>query len=442
MGKGLRLAGAIRGEHARVGLAAVMPLIHKFRHIFGMDNAPMPVVTIRDNVGSSWLGRHLHWPYRARRPNEIQIQRSVLQDARTLERVVAHEMAHNFVAVESQEAGLTPPDEPHGRAFLAAAAIINRAVGDDCFITVTSDQTYSIDNVCLKPYTLLIGKAAGGGLGYTYAVRPSAEQKAVIERALLLGARVAMTTDLYWAQGRALKIGSRRLTTIDADKEPKRAAELIALFNAAEDRTDLEYAALLAANTKERAQRSLDLRARNRAAFERDLAARRQPPAFGELPPAPPGGALHTRLPSFAAGTARAKNIYPVRARERAIAARIVNALDVSDLQPQYRRLHERPRGCDPMTGHCHTATNAFFHATGGFDGPYLPYFIEHEGASHWYLVNTDTGAIVDLTASQFKTQPPYERGRRGPAMRGSKPDTDPTHRAARLLARAGFIRT
>lgn len=129
-----------------------------------------------------------------------------------------------------------------------------------------------------------------------------------------------------------------------------------------------------------------------------------------------------------------ASNLLPRRARERRIALAVQRSLDVADLKPEWKRKHAR--GCDAMTGHCFTATNAFFHLTGGYDGPYLPLYVKHEGASHWFLVDTRDNTVVDLTASQFRTRPPYDRGRRA-GMRANKGgDTVPTRAAERLIER------
>jgi hypothetical protein len=37
---------------------------------------------------------------------------------------------------------------------------------------------------------------------------------------------------------------------------------------------------------------------------------------------------------------------------------------------------------------------------------------VKHEGDTHWYLVNVNTTQKLDPTATQFKTRPPYIKGR------------------------------
>lgn len=130
-----------------------------------------------------------------------------------------------------------------------------------------------------------------------------------------------------------------------------------------------------------------------------------------------------------------ARNLYPSRKRERALALRVQRSLDVSDLKPEWKRKHARGT-CDAMTGHCFTATNAFFHATGGADGPYVPEYVKHEQSTHWFLVDKRDGSIVDLTASQFRKQPDYEKGKRAGMRANRGGDSVPTRAAERTIAR------
>ena len=75
-----------------------------------------------------------------------------------------------------------------------------------------------------------------------------------------------------------------------------------------------------------------------------------------------------------------------------------------------------RPPWCgnaNYLAGHCYVASEAFFHLVGGFKSDWRPAFIRWEGSPHWYLVNTLTGKLVDLTASQFSSLLDYSSGRR-----------------------------
>jgi|SRR5271154_5964682 len=65
---------------------------------------------------------------------------------------------------------------------------------------------------------------------------------------------------------------------------------------------------------------------------------------------------------------------------------------------------------CDPMTGHCYVASEAAYHMLGGKTAGWTPMFVRHEGSPHWFLRGPG-GKYVDITASQFKTPVPYDKG-------------------------------
>ena len=58
--------------------------------------------------------------------------------------------------------------------------------------------------------------------------------------------------------------------------------------------------------------------------------------------------------------------------------------------------------------GHCYVACEALSHLTGG---QFKPYFIQHEGAPHWFLKGP-TGTVLDPTFEQFKSKVPYREGK------------------------------
>lgn len=63
----------------------------------------------------------------------------------------------------------------------------------------------------------------------------------------------------------------------------------------------------------------------------------------------------------------------------------------------------------NPLAGHCYVASEVLMHLLGD---KWKPCQVRHEGASHWYLKHRKTGEILDVTASQFETPVPYEKGR------------------------------
>jgi hypothetical protein len=89
-----------------------------------------------------------------------------------------------------------------------------------------------------------------------------------------------------------------------------------------------------------------------------------------------------------------------------ALGARVVRALS-DDL----RRAPWRGSP-NALAGHCYVASEALWHALGGPCSGYTPVRMRHEGSPHWALRHDATGAVVDLTAGQFRTLPDYGRAR------------------------------
>jgi len=82
----------------------------------------------------------------------------------------------------------------------------------------------------------------------------------------------------------------------------------------------------------------------------------------------------------------------------------IVKSLTPDLLKPQFRGTH-------PLAGHCYVASEAYYHLKGGKAAGLYAVNLKHEGASHWWI--EDNGKVVDLTAVQFSTPVPYDKGRR-----------------------------
>ena len=81
--------------------------------------------------------------------------------------------------------------------------------------------------------------------------------------------------------------------------------------------------------------------------------------------------------------------------------------------------------------GNCYVTAESLFHLLGGKAAGYTPHTVRHEGSVHWYLRHETKSidgiyfaTIIDPTASQFKSQPPYHKGRargfltKGPSKR------------------------
>ena len=84
----------------------------------------------------------------------------------------------------------------------------------------------------------------------------------------------------------------------------------------------------------------------------------------------------------------------------------ITDSLTRDLLHPQYKNLRAHP-----LTGHCYVASEVLYHLWGKQNG-YKPACMSHEGSVHWFLRNTITDHVIDITAGQFQTVPDYSRAR------------------------------
>jgi hypothetical protein len=163
-----------------------------------------PIVLVKSELGANWLGKD-KWSEKNPLTSTITLQRSILHDPRTLERVVAHEMVHHrdFLA-------MTPADiafarvvkhDGHGAAFLEGAERVNAIMGPN-FVTVHSDKEY-VHAPHTKEFYVLIAPAHRGRLGWAWAGRLSPEAQAIVAEKEREGAKLVRTTDLRWTAGKA-----------------------------------------------------------------------------------------------------------------------------------------------------------------------------------------------------------------------------------------------
>ena len=86
-------------------------------------------------------------------------------------------------------------------------------------------------------------------------------------------------------------------------------------------------------------------------------------------------------------------------------------------LSPDLLKKEYRAKNSDnPTYGHCYVASEALFYSLA--DARYTPVRARDEvGVVHWWIVDKQTGEILDPTAEQYTSKglkPPYERGRAG----------------------------
>ena len=81
---------------------------------------------------------------------------------------------------------------------------------------------------------------------------------------------------------------------------------------------------------------------------------------------------------------------------ERSLIQQIQRFLKTTDakafLKPEYR-----VNGKHPYYGHCYVASEVLYHVMGGEHSGYDVYQMNHEGSSHWFLMN-ESGRVLDPT--------------------------------------------
>lgn len=187
-------------------MAVIDDLIDKYMRMLSIDGAK-PVVVVKTRIGASWLGRD-RWTSRMPHTTTMELQRSIVGDPRTLERVVAHEMVHhrdNLALTPEQihlvRLGIKP--DSHGASFRQGAAIINAVMGPD-FVTKTSDQDYVEAPPERDLYLLIVPLGEyGGRLGFAWAARLSPEALSIVAKRALEGGKLVRTRDRRWTNSRA-----------------------------------------------------------------------------------------------------------------------------------------------------------------------------------------------------------------------------------------------
>jgi hypothetical protein len=187
-------------------MSLIDDLIDKYMRMLSIDGAK-PIVVVKTRIGASWLGRD-RWTSRMPHTTTMELQRSIVGDPRTLERVVAHEMVHHRdhlaltpEQIELVKLGIKP--DSHGASFLQGAAVVNAVMGPD-FVTKMSDQGYVQAPPERDLYLLIVPlREYGGRLGFAWAARLSPEALSVVAKRALEGGKLVRTRDRRWTNSRA-----------------------------------------------------------------------------------------------------------------------------------------------------------------------------------------------------------------------------------------------
>lgn len=216
-------------------IAMIESFVEKYLAMLGEQDLPRPQIEFRSNIVAEWLGQDV-WSLR-KPTTTLRLQKSILGDPRTLERVIAHEMIHHVdflrmsepeieMLVEMRKLGRKTYRDAHGESFLAKAAQINVAMGDG-FVTKVSDAEYvTARNV--KPFFLLIVplSTTNDKLGWAWAARLSGDGQTRVAKQLALGARLVQSTNDLWLYGAKIK----KYGGVSVPRKPEDQAELRRLF--------------------------------------------------------------------------------------------------------------------------------------------------------------------------------------------------------------------
>lgn len=152
---------------------------------------PTPKFKIVHNATPKWLGR---CSVLRKEKNGveyfdhiIEVQKSIIDDEKTLHRILAHELIHYWqhqdlekVKNELSVRRRFRPN-PHGKSFQEIAGKMNAVYGKD-YVTTTSDLSYVVNQE--KQFYIII-QPHGKKFGATKAVQLSAKQKEEIKRRIV-----------------------------------------------------------------------------------------------------------------------------------------------------------------------------------------------------------------------------------------------------------------
>ena len=176
---------------------------------FKDDNLPLPEFKIRNNVSAKWLGM-TKW-LRGSSNTTIEIQKSILDDEKTLARVLIHELVHHWVFMTN------PAEHGHNGPWKVKAEELNKTLGAG-YISQTSDESY-VQKV--KEYFLVI-YPEDNNFVFMSTVNPSVMQKAKIaKRIATSNARIFKANDSYFAG----------VTSFSSTSKPEAIEKLRTIYN-------------------------------------------------------------------------------------------------------------------------------------------------------------------------------------------------------------------
>ena len=187
-------------------LGLARKIMHELIPVLGVQ-LPEPELKIVNQPRANWLGRDTwkvgyerglgNWSWGSN--TTIDLQRSILNDENTLRRIIAHELCHHAEALTTRTEKIQEEKakgtgewgyknyvrwmqtDDHGAEWKKWAAKFNAKYGAD-FVTKTSDETYAVEELELKPYHILLKRDYDGKLAYEVSSRISPKMKRQLDR--------------------------------------------------------------------------------------------------------------------------------------------------------------------------------------------------------------------------------------------------------------------
>jgi hypothetical protein len=218
---------ALKPTYVEEAAKAIPPLVDEYMRLLGLSGEG-PVVEVKDNIGSKWLGQTVL------RGEEIwiQVQARAIADPETLEKILAHEMAHfaEMSTIDEHELALLRlgrrlPSLEHGEKFWRFANIINETKGTD-FVTEKSDASYELTENT-RSYFLLVTHERERFM-WRWAAKRTPAIDAIIQRLEGEGAVLVESTDDQFLLG--AKMGKRKIGWSVAKEGSDQEAALREIF--------------------------------------------------------------------------------------------------------------------------------------------------------------------------------------------------------------------
>jgi len=192
-----------------------LDIYFKDEHLADHLQLPVPEIKIRNNVNAKALGRCI---YRRGSDNTtIELQKSIIDNQKTLDRVLIHELIHHYVFLTGQNDG----SDGHEGAWKKKAEELNKILGAG-YISKTSDESYEKNG---KYYYLVIApKAQTDRYVFLSTVSPSPSMKAKILELLKINGRIFKVNDEYFAG----------VTTVSSTRDDKQNARLKEIYDTEE----------------------------------------------------------------------------------------------------------------------------------------------------------------------------------------------------------------